>query len=210
MAQMIYRLVCNEQSALNVCRFQRCFSFCLQRDPTVADPDDPRLLLAHKSDSLSRKRTSSTDSPPHRNRFTNRLGDCIPSNRASNGCQPSTQASPIPPLQQQASVNGVSSSSVLLHNAYYPVNSHTTATAASAASNAAGVKNWSQARSPPPSHVLISTGAKPRAGGTPGVIASPLQPGASLTRPPLKRELLISGDQMNGNKGASGKCCIVM
>ncbi|VUZ54837.1 unnamed protein product [Hymenolepis diminuta] len=179
------------------------------RDPTITVPDGPRLLLSHKSDSLARKRTPSNDSPPQRNRLTNRPGDLTPPNLTSNGSQPSAHTPPAPPPHQQASVNGVSSSNVLLHNAYYPVNFQTTSSTVSASSNVAGTKKWSQARAPPPSHVLISTGAKPKACGTSGVIASPLQPGASLTRPPLKRELLISGDQGNGNN-TSGKCCTVM
>lgn len=182
---------------------------CSQGDPTNV-VDGPRLHPAHKSDSLARKRAIANESLPSRARLSSRLADPAPPDRAPNGAQPSTHTPPTPLPHQQASANGVAQSNVHLHNAYYPVSPQTTATSSAPSARA---KNWSQARSPPP-HVLISTGAKPMAGGTPGVIASPLQPGASLTRPPLKRDLLIidsrKGDQISGNNVTSGKCCILM
>ncbi|KAM7542856.1 hypothetical protein Aperf_G00000010284 [Anoplocephala perfoliata] len=202
-------------------------------DPAIV-VDGPRLHPAHKPpDSLARKRAHANESPPPRAsaRLSSRLADSMPPMpRSPNAAQPSsTYTPPMPtptpppipppplPHQQTTSANGVSQSSNLhLHNAYYPVAPQTTATSSSSAPGTAA-KTWlpsSHSRSPPP-HVLISTGAKPMAGGTPGVIASPLQPGASLTRPPLKRDLLISdsrkgADQMSGNNSTSGKCCILM
>ncbi|VDM21053.1 unnamed protein product [Hydatigera taeniaeformis] len=167
-------------------------------DPSVVD--GPRLS-SQKTDSLSRKRPM--ESPQLRPRLTSRLGESFAPNRDLNEAQPTTQA-PSPPAHQQpamASVNGMGQTNVHLHNAYYPMGPQQSPTT---------TKGWSQRRRPP--HVLLSTGAKPVVSTTPGVIASPLQPGASLTRPPLKRDLLISDSRKVEESGSSssGKCCVLM
>lgn len=159
--------------------------------------DSPRLS-PHKVDSLGRKRTN--DSSPLRSRVSSRLGEPLLSNRSPNGIQ-----STLPQLLHQAqsvtSLNGVGQTNVQLHNAYYSVGPQLPS---------ATKTSWSQARGSP--HVLLSTGAKPVSSSAPGIIASPLQPGASLTRPPLKRDLLISDSRMAEQSGADGggKCCLLM
>lgn len=167
-------------------------------DPSVVD--GPRLS-SHKSDSLGRKRAA--ESPQLRPRLTSRLGESVAPIRAPNGAQPSSQAPPPPAHQQQtiASANGVGQTNVHLHNAYYSLGSQQPSTAA---------KGRLQGRVPP--HILLSTGAKPVVSTAPGVIASPLQPGASLTRPPLKRDLLINDSRKleESSSGNSGKCCVLM
>ncbi|KAL5107588.1 Protein phosphatase 1 regulatory inhibitor subunit 16B [Taenia crassiceps] len=167
-------------------------------DPPAVD--GPRLS-SQKADSLGRKRA--TESPQLRPRLTSRLGESFAPNRGPNETQPTSQAPPPPAHQQQSmtSVNGVGQTNVHLHNAYYSVGSQQSPTA---------TKGWSQRRGPP--HILLSAGAKPVVSTAPGVIASPLQPGASLTRPPLKRDLLISDSRKveESGSGNSGKCCVLM
>ncbi len=152
--------------------------------------DGPRL--PPKTGSLPRSRGS--DSPVIRPRPTSRDLGLPQPNRSSNGAK-------LP-------VNGMSSSNnVHMHNAYYPV------TVSPVNQQPPPPAKWSsQPRGSSP-QVLLSTGAEPKGGGTPGVIACPLQPGASLTRPPLKRDLLINDSRKPvdpHHSGSGGKCCVIM
>uniref|UniRef100_A0A5K3FPU3 ANK_REP_REGION domain-containing protein n=1 Tax=Mesocestoides corti TaxID=53468 RepID=A0A5K3FPU3_MESCO len=154
--------------------------------PTKGDTlVDGSRLQSQKIESLPRKRGG--ESPPLRPRLTSRLSDLHPPGRPANGAQPA----------HFISTNGIGQPNLNLHNAYYSVPNQP-------------VTKWTQPRGTP--QVLLSTGAKPMGGVSPGVIASPLQPGASVTRPPLKRDLIISDARRmdQGNVGISGKCCAIM